>query len=566
MSTCKRLFVLAAGIIPVLALAAMPALQAAQPVYDLVVYGGTSAGVAAAVQAKRMGKTVVLVGPDVHLGGLSSGGLGQTDTGNHAVIGGISREFYQRIKRHYDQPTAWTRETPQKYARYRADEDAMWTFEPSVAEKVFDDLVREHQVTVHRDEWLDRERGLLKQDGRIVSIRMLSGRTYRGKMFIDATYEGDLMAAAGVSYHVGRESNAQYGETLNGVHTSIEGAGLGHHQFVVGVDPYVQPGVPSSGLPPFIDPNGPGQEDSGDARVQAYNFRMCLTDDPDNRVPFVKPEGYQEQWYELLLRNFEAGAKGAKAPKPDYTVSSGALRIPWINSRMPNRKTDTNNQGAVSTDFIGQNYAYPDAGYAERKKIIARHRLWQQGLMWTLANHPRVPEKIRTEVARWGLARDEFADNGNWPYQIYVREARRMVSEFVVTENHLRRSKPSPRSIGMGSYGMDSHHVQRYVTKSGEVRNEGDVEVSTGGPYPIDYGSLIPRQDECENLLAPVCVSCSHIAFGSIRMEPVFMILGQSAATAAAMAIDDGLPVQKVDYPRLRKRLLEDGQVLEFGR
>ncbi len=257
MSTCKRLFVLAAGIAPVLALAAMPALQAAQPVYDVVVYGGTSAGVAAAVQAKRMGKTVVLVGPDVHLGGLSSGGLGQTDTGNHAVIGGISREFYQRIKRHYDQPTAWTRETPQKYARYRADEDAMWTFEPSVAEKVFDDLVREHQVTVHRDEWLDRERGLLKQDGRIVSITMLSGRTYRGKMFIDATYEGDLMAAAGVSYHVGRESNARYGETLNGVHTSIEGAGLGHHQFVVGVDPYVQPGVPSSGLLPFIDPKGP---------------------------------------------------------------------------------------------------------------------------------------------------------------------------------------------------------------------------------------------------------------------------------------------------------------------
>jgi len=541
-------------------------IQSAEPVYDVVVYGGTSAGVAAAVQARRMGKTAILVGPDVHLGGLTSGGLGQTDTGNHAVIGGLSREFYQRIKRHYDQPDAWNRQEAQRFARYRPDDDAMWVFEPHVAEKVFEDLIREHEIPVHRDEWLDRPRGVAKQGGRINSITMLSGRVYRGKVFVDATYEGDLLAAAGVSYHVGREANEKYGETLNGVHTSIEGAGLGHHQFVVGVDPYVRPGDPASGLLPFIDPAGPGQEGSGDARVQAYNYRMCLTDAPANRVPFIKPQGYDEQWYELLLRNFEAGAKGAKAPKPEYTISSGAVRIPWINSAMPNRKTDTNNQGAVSTDFIGQNYAYPEASHAERKKILARHRLWQQGLMWTLANHPRVPEKIRAEVSRWGLAQDEFADNGNWPYQVYVREARRMVGDFVVTENHLRRRKPTPRPIGMGSYGMDSHHVQRYVTESGEVRNEGDVEVSTGGPYPIDFGAILPRPEECENLLVPVCVSSSHIAYGSIRMEPVFMILGQSAGTAAGLAIDAGVAVQQVDYSRLRQRLLDGKQVLEFQR
>jgi len=526
----------------------------AEGTYDLVVYGGTSAGVSAAVEAARDGRSVVLVCPDKHLGGLSAGGLGWTDTGRKEVIGGLAREFYHRVWKHYQSDGAWRWQTREEYgnkgqgtAAIDGEKRTMWIFEPHVAEAVFDAMVAEAKIPVVRNAWLDREKGVEKTDGRITAITTLDGKTYRSRMFIDATYEGDLMAAAGVSYHVGRESSDTYGEEWNGVQKAARHHG---HNFPEGVSPYVKPGDPSSGLLPRISSDPPGEDGQGDRRVQAYCFRMCLTNVAENRVPFPKPEGYDPSQYELILRVFDTGWR--------QTFNKF--------DPIPNHKTDTNNHGPFSTDNIGFNYDYPDAGYAERKQIIARHRLWQQGLMWTLANHPRVPEKIRTQVARWGLARDEFADNGNWPYQIYVREARRMASEFVVTENHLRRRKPSPRSIGMGSYGMDSHHVQRYVTQSGEVRNEGDVEVSTGGPYPIDYGALVPRQEECENLLVPVCVSCSHIAFGSIRMEPVFMILGQSAATAAAMAIDDGLPVQKVDYPRLRKRLLDDGQVLEFGR
>jgi hypothetical protein len=537
-------------------------LHAETKTYDVVIYGATSAGVSAAIQASRMGRSVALVGPDKHIGGLSSGGLGQTDSGDKSVIGGISREFYQRIKRHYDQPSAWTRQQPQQFQGYHSDSDAMWGFEPHVAEQVFRGFLDESTVEVFLQEWLDRSAGVSMQADKIESIRMLSGKDFAGRIFIDATYEGDLLAAAGISYTVGREDNSQYGENYNGVHTSIEGRGLGHHQFVVGVDPFVIPGDPNSGLLPFIDPEGPGHEGQGDTRVQAYNFRMCLTDDPDNRIPFVKPAAYDELWYELLLRNFEAGAQGALAPKPDYTSSSGAVRIPWINSPMPNRKTDTNNQGAVSTDFIGQNYEYPDASYEERTEIIARHKLWQQGIMWTLANHPRVPEKIRHEVARWGLARDEFSDNDHWPHQIYVRESRRMVGHFVLNENHLRGRQAVAQPVGMGSYNIDSHHVQRYVTADHQVRNEGDIEVSPGAPYPIDYRSLAPKRSECSNLLVPVCISCSHIAYGSVRMEPVFMILGQAAATAASLAIDDEVAVQAVDYSKLRQRLTNDGQIL----
>jgi hypothetical protein len=530
--------------------------------YDVVIYGATSAGVSAAIQAARMGKSVALIGPDQHIGGLTSGGLGQTDSGDKEVIGGISREFYQRIKRHYDQTSAWTRQQPPSFRGYQSESDVMWGFEPHVAEQVFHDFLKETTVKVFLNEWLDRSAGVKVHHGKIESIGMLSGNVYVGRVFIDATYEGDLLASAGVTYTVGREGNSQYGEMYNGVHTSIEGDGLGHHQFVVGVDPYVRAGDPSSGLLPFIDAQGPGPEGQGDARVQAYNFRMCLTDHPDNRVPFVKPPGYNELWYELLLRNMEAGGQGAQAPKPAYTLSSGAVRIPWINSPMPNRKTDTNNQGAVSTDFIGQNYAYPDASYEQRAAIIAQHKLWQQGIMWTLANHPRVPSAIRKEVSRWGLARDEFVEHENWPHQIYVRESRRMVSDFVLTENHLRGRQPVLQPVGMGSYNIDSHHVQRYVNADGQVRNEGDIEVSPGAPYPIDYRSLVPQRSECGNLLVPVCISCSHIAFGSVRMEPVFMILGQSAGTAASLAIDDGLDVQAVDYAKLQQQLLKDGQIL----
>ncbi len=512
--------------------------------YDVVIYGPTSAGVAAAVQVKKMGKSVVVVGPDKHLGGLSAGGLGWTDSGNKAVIGGISREFYQRVKKYYDDPATWKWQDSKEYSRYRADDDAQWTFEPHIAERVFEDLVREYEIPVLREEWLDRADGVAMKDNRIESITMLSGKKFKGKMFMDATYEGDLMAAAGVSFHVGREPNSQYNETLNGVQI----ANARSHQFEHNISPYKTPGDPSSGLLPRVWDDPPGVQGEGDHRVQAYNFRMCLTRVPENRVPFPKPEGYDPAQYELLLR----------------TLLAGSRHIRGKFDMLPNGKTDTNNHGSFSTDNIGMNYDYPEASYERRQEIIDEHRLYQQGYCYFLANDPRVPEDVRKWYGEWGLAKDEFTDNGHWPHQIYVREARRMVGDLVVNENHLRRKIPTERSIGMGSYNMDSHNTQRYVTADGFVRNEGDIQVNPGGPYPIDYGAIIPKQDECENLLVVCAVSSSHIAYGSIRMEPVFMILGQSGATAGVMAIDKQIAVQEVPYNELSERLEKDGQVLEY--
>jgi hypothetical protein len=527
-------------------------LGAAEPEYDVVIYGGTSAGVAAAVQARKMGKSVVLIEPTHRLGGLTSGGLGQTDIGNKAAIGGLSREFYRAIRLHYNDPAAWKWQGRDEYmdsgqTRTAAGEDAMWTFEPSVALKIYQTWIKDHEVEVVYGERLDRQSGVAATRSipwRIVAIGMESGRTFGGRVFVDATYEGDLMAAANVSYTVGREGNSQYDETLNGVQT----AQARYHQFVPGVDPYVEKGKPESGLLPFLDPEGPGEEGTGDRRVQAYCFRMCLTDHPENRIPFHKPEGYDPLWYELLLRNFEAGEAG----------------MPWINSSMPNRKTDTNNRTAFSTDFIGQNYEYPEASYEEREKIVARHRFYQQGLMWTLANHPRVPDPIRDEVARWGMCHDEFTEAGGWQDQLYVREARRMVGDYVMTQHNCQGRQVAEDAVGLGAYGMDSHNTQRYVDAEGEARNEGDVEVGGFSPYPVSYRSIVPKAQECSNLLVPICLSASHIAYGSIRMEPVFMVLGQSAATAAVHALEENVAVQEVNYARLQERLLADGQILEW--
>lgn len=529
-----------------LSLATAPAQDAQPQKYDLVIYGGTSAAIAAAVQAKRMNKTVIVVSPDKHLGGLSSGGLGWTDSGNKAAIGGISREFYQRIKAHYDKPESWVHGTKEEFARFHAEDDSFWIFEPRVAEKVFEDLVKEYQIPVVRDAWLERETGVKKEGARIVSIQTLDGKVYAGRVFMDATYEGDLLCAASVSYTIGREPNAKYGETLNGIQT----VATTKHQFDYPVSAYRVPGDPNSGLLPRISKEKPGVDGEGDARVQAYNFRMCLTKEAANRVPFPKPEGYDADQYTLAARYLQGGWREAFR-KFDL---------------IPNKKTDTNNHGAFSTDNIGMNYGYPDGTYEERKAIIAEHVQYQQGLMYFLANDPSVPEDVRAEMSQWGLAKDEFLDNGHWPHQIYVREARRMVSDFVMTEMHLRGTQPTPDSVGMGSYNMDSHNVQRYVDKDGNARNEGDIQVSPGGPYPISYRAIVPKAEECDNLLSPVCLSSTHIAYGSIRMEPVFMILGQSGATAAALAIDKNIAVQAVDYAELKARLLGDKQVLEMER
>jgi len=536
----------------------LPALlraEAPAPTYDVVVYGGTSAAIIAAVQAKKMGKTVIVVSPDRHLGGLSSGGLGWTDSGDKSVIGGLARDFYHRVWQAYQQPGAWKHEAREKFGNkgqgtvaMDAGSRTMWIFEPSVAEQVFEGYVKEFGLVVERDEWLDRAQGVAKTDGRITSLRTLSGKTYRGRMFIDATYEGDLMAAAGVSYTFGREANAAFGETLNG----IQLAHAKSHQFAGKVDPYVVEGDPKSGLLPRIQdvPVG-GQDGAADKKIQAYNFRMCLTKVPANRVEFPRPPGYDPKQYALLAR----------------ALAQGSTHVFGKFDLIPNAKTDTNNHGPFSTDNIGMNWDYPDASYERRREIIAEHRQYQQGYLYFLANDPSVPAKIRESFAQWGLAKDEFTDNGHWPHQIYVREARRMTADVVVNENHLKRKIPTPRSVGMGSYNMDSHNVQRIVVRDADgkayVRNEGDVQVNPGRPYPIDYGALTPKKEQCANLLVPVCVSCTHIAYGSIRMEPVFMILGQSAATAACLALDQQVAVQDVPYPGLLARLQADGQIVD---
>jgi len=522
---------------------------------DVIIYGGTSAAVIAAVETAQSGKTVLVVCPDKHLGGLTSGGLGWTDTGNKAVIGGLARDFYHRIWQVYDSPSAWKWQTKSSYgnkgqgnAAIDGQQRTQWIFEPHVAEAVFDGYIAQYNIPVYRDQWLNRETGVKKNGTTIQSITMHSGDTFVGKIYIDATYEGDLMAAAEVEYHVGRESTETYGEKWNGVQT-----GILHHRHHFGVlpvkiSPYKTPGAPSSGLLPMISPDPPGEYGAGDHRVQAYCFRLCMTDLPENRVPFPKPEGYDPQDYELLGRIFDAGWR-EMFDKFDP---------------IPNHKTDTNNHGPFSSDFIGFNYDYPKASYERRAEIIDSHRRYQQGLLYFMANDPRVPEDVRKQVSKWGLAADEFKDNNNWPHQIYVREARRMIGRYVMTEHELLKLRPTPESIGMGSYTIDSHNVQRYITPEGYVQNEGDIGVSTTGPYQISLGAIQPKSEQATNLIVPVAVSSSHIAFGSIRMEPVFMILGQSAGALAVLAIDRNSSIQDVPYDVLKERLIEAGQVLQY--
>jgi len=532
---------------------------------DVVIYGSTPAALTAAIEVKDLGRSVVIVSPETRIGGMTTGGLGQTDIGNKSAFGGLARRFYKDIALYYADAAHWIREKAEDYfpdgqCQGSRSRETMWTFEPSAALAVLQDWERRYGLEIRRGERLVRElkSGVEVEERTIKSFRTLSGAVYRGKVFVDATYEGDLMAAAGVSYVVGREGNDVYGETLNGCQPN-----QGWHRLSEGISPYVQANDSSSGLLPGIESGKMEPEGTGDRRVQAYCFRMCLTDDPANRIPFKKPAGYDERWYELLLRNLEAQEDPARRAQAEKVLSAG---IPWINSRMPNRKTDTNNCKGQSTDFIGQNYAWAEASYEERERILQAHLTYQQGLMWTLANHPRVPAHIRSVVSKWGTCKDEFADGlgDGWQRQLYVREARRMVGEIVMTERHCRGKDIASRPVALAAYTMDSHHVRRYVGADGCVHNEGDVEVGGIAPYPIDYGAIVPKRGECANLIVPVCLSASHIAFGSIRMEPVFFALGQAAGAAAAQAVERKSAVQDVDYPALRDRLLADGQVLAF--
>lgn len=475
---------------------------------DVCIYGGTPGGVAAAVQSARMGKKAVLVVMRRHVGGMTSGGLTSTDIGKRPAIGGFANEVYARLGR-------------------------TTGFKPSQAEDAFLGLLKEARVPIYYEH---RLKDVVKAGTRIESIRIENGNTVRAKVFIDATYEGDLMAAAGVSFHVGREGNAAYGEAINGVQYRKT------HNFSVPVDPYREPGKPASGLLPLISAEPPGQAGDGDKKVQAYNFRMQLSNAAD-RIPFSKPEGYDRNRYALLERYLKA------QPTPSQPV--------------PLHSGDCNNNGGFSTDHIGANYAWPEADYATREKIFQDHVNYQQGLMWFCHQDPAVPEAIRTKTASFGLMAGEFPETGGWPHELYVREGRRMISDYVMTEAECKSVKTVEDSVGLASYTMDSHNCERIVI-DGAVRNEGDVQTGVPRPYPVSYRSIVPKENECSNLFVPVCLSASHIAYGSIRMEPVFMILGQSAATAAAFAIDAKTSVQKVDYAKLRERLLADKQVLHW--
>lgn len=517
---------------------------------DIIIYGGTSAGIMAAVQAKILGKSVILVSPDTHLGGLSVNGLGFSDTGNTKTIGGLAREFYHRLWLEYKKPETWKWEKQRDYANQGQGHSAMddetgtaWCFEPHLAEKVFLDLLAEYHVEVRRGEYLNRSRGLVKDGNIIRSMASLGGTVYRGKQFIDASYEGDLMAAAGVSYVLGREANKEYGERWNGVQT---GTFHHNHYFKQKIDPYVIEGDSAGGLLPLVDGEAPGEYGAADRRLQAYCFRLCMTDHSGNMTPITKPEAYDPGVYELLGRLARAGWD-------EYFDKY---------DRIPNRKTDTNNHGPVNFDYIGMSDDYPEASYRRRLSIMAEHEQYQRGLLYFLRSDPRIPLDIRDKNNSWGLAADEFTGNGNWPYQLYIREARRMRGEHVITEREILGVSPVEESAGLGSYHLDSHNTHRYVDAAGFVQNEGDIGIPAPHPYAIHRMALFPKKRECANLVVPVCLSASHSTYGSIRMEPVFMILGQSAAAAAVLAADENRPPQDLPYGALKEILIKTGQIL----
>lgn len=498
--------------------------------YDIVIYGGTSAGVIAAYTAKKMGKSVLIINPDEHIGGLSSGGLGYTDIGNKHVVTGLSREFYRKLGK--------------KYGRFES-----WTFEPGAAERIFRDYLAEADVPVLYNKRIDRLEKNGTTIGSAVVVNTLGDpgkeQVIKGKVFIDATYEGDLLPLAGVSYALGREDNSVYNETVNGFQLAEYGTRSGHHQFPDGVSPYVVPGDSTSGLVWGISTNKPAPTGSGDKLVQAYNFRICLTDSAENLIPITRPDDYDSTKYELLARLIEA---------------QPAMQRPWyyfIWSRMPNRKTDINNMGGFSTDMIGHSHTWAEASHEERRKIYDEHYAYTTGLLYFMKTDPRVPDSLRHFVERWGYPKDEYVNNGHFTPQIYVREGRRMIGEYVMTEHNCVGREVVDDAVGMAAYNMDSHNTQRIVV-NGMVKNEGNVEADGFRPYPVSYRALVSKRSECTNLLVPVGLSSSHIAFGSIRMEPVFMVLAQSAAIAASMAIDEGKAVQDIDISRLQAKLKDD--------
>ena len=505
---------------------------AADHQYEVVVYGGTAGGVIAAVSAAREGLSTALIEPGHHIGGMVAGGLSFTDFGKKEVIGGYALEFYARVGRYYEM------------GRY--GNAVAWYHEPHVAEGIFREMLREAHVTLFENHPLREKTGVRKNGARLVEMELDNGDKFTANVFVDSSYEGDLMAQSGVSYTWGREGSDQYGETLAGVRGKTP-----LHQFLVDVSPFdaqhrLLPEVSAEKLPPA---------GTADKKVQAYNYRMCVSEVPDNMVPFFKPQGYDPHRYELLARLIAARTK-AEGKVPSIKTF---LKFDPI----PNGKADINNQGAFSTDYIGGSYQYPEGDYRTRAQIARAHRDYQAGLFYFLANDPQVPEVLRKELNHWGLAKDEFTDTDHWPNQLYIREARRMVGEYVVIQKDLQTELTKPDPIGMGSYNSDSHNIERIVDENGFARNEGDMQVGVK-PYQIPYRVMLPKRSEAVNLLVPVCFSASHVAYSSLRMEPQYMIIGQAAGVAAKMAIEGKKAVQEIDTGALSARLKKQGAVFEY--
>ncbi|MFG0248337.1 MAG: FAD-dependent oxidoreductase [Phycisphaeraceae bacterium JB051] len=504
---------------------------------DIAIYGGTASGIIAAVTAAQRGKSVVVLQPGKHVGGMTTGGLGWTDFGRKHVIGGKSREFYNMVGKLYGLPEEWQ-------------------FEPSKARKVIDTLIADNNIDVRYCQYVD---AVETTGGKITAAKMLGGQSINAKMWIDASYEGDLMAKAGVSFTTGREANSQYDEKLNGIQVRDK------HQFSHPVDPYKVAGDPDSGLLPMLEEGDfTAKQGEGDKRLQAYNFRVCMTDDPQLKIDWAKPDGFEPELYELVSRWFNAEKDGYNEQIKNSPDTPCKFDVFPNKTPGGHRKTDTNNHGAVSSDFIGGNWEWPDASYERREELFQRHVAWQQGYYWFVANDESIPQRYRDAYSTWGLPKDEFTDTGNWPHQLYVRECRRMVADYVITEhdclgNHVQDS------VGMGSYTMDSHNCTRFakvIDGKAWVLNDGDVQIPPTDPYPVSYRAVVPKVGEIGNLFVPVCFSASHIAYGSARMEPVFMALGESVAIAASLCLDESCPVQELPYDHLQPELVKAKQVL----
>lgn len=489
---------------------------------DVVVYGGTASGVITAYTAAKEGLNVVLIERTGHVGGLTTSGIGNVDIGWATTVGGYTADFLRTVGAHYG--------TPHRMQIH---------LECKVAEQIMNQMLADTGVRTVFHTRLKEKGGVEVKDGRIVSVTMEDGTVYSAPMFVDCSYEGDLMAQAGVSYLTGRESKDEFGESS---------AGVCEYRHFRNYTPEELPAVRkiAAKYPLDIKFEEKVAVGTADSKSQAYVYRLTVTDDPDNRVPFYKPEGYDpDRYFNVLYRINRRGARRFGQILTLYPL--------------PNKKYDLNHM-----DLINGAWDYPEGSYALREAIDLYHRRYQEGYLYFLANDPQVPEELRKDVQRYGYAKDEYVDNGNWPYQLYIREGRRMRGEYIMRQQDAWENPTKEDAVAIGSYFLDCHFVSSVVTKHGFHMEEGAFEYTPYRPYEIAYRSITPKKNECVNLLVPVCMSATHVICASLRMEPIYMMLGQVAGDAAAMAIKGGIPVQDIDVKALQKTLRAQKQIIHF--